>query len=502
MRGWLWICGPLLVLTLTGFFAGWRGLMVGGEIAWAALVLAPSMLSLAFTRCQSRQRFGAARRVAMVIRLLHPGDGWKELPELMRALDLAQHGQEAEALAILRRHENVQTANGLVAASQLYRITNRWEDLMEWRKEHLSDAWLTRHPGFLLVVLRAFGETGDLNAMLAWFERFERQIEHLPIPSRSHCRLSIYAFCGRSSRVEQVFRGPLSAVPADVQEFWMATALAAEGNQEARSRFETLSSSRDHLLRSAARRRLSHALANPRETLSDSSLALLSRVEQNHDQEERFGSQPGLWTRRAVATQLLLGANLILFALELTQGGSTNIHALFKLGALHYGAVREGQWWRLGSSLFLHYGAVHLSMNLFALGWLGPFVESALGSRRFLVVYLLAGIGSSGAALLKMAILSPDQFLVGASGAIMGLIGATAAIAFRGWRRERARPASRRLVFLLVILATQTVFDLLTPVVSMTAHLAGAACGFIVTSLLKHPGSERRAPETTRGAAR
>jgi rhomboid protease GluP len=268
--------------------------------------------------------------------------------------------------------------------------------------------------------------------------------------------------------------------------------LTAEGSQEARSRFAALSSSRDHLLRSAARRRLSHALANPHEALSVSSLAILSRVEQNHDQEERFGSQPGLWTRRAVATQLLLGANLTLFALELTQGGSTDVHALFKLGALRYVAVQEGQWWRLGSSLFLHYGAVHLSMNLFALGWLGPFVESALGSRRFLVVYLLAGIGSSGAALLKMAIISPDQFLVGASGAIMGLIGATAAIAFRGWRRERSRPASRRLVFLLVILATQTVFDLLTPVVSMTAHLAGAACGFMVTSLLKHPGSERR----------
>jgi rhomboid protease GluP len=130
---------------------------------------------------------------------------------------------------------------------------------------------------------------------------------------------------------------------------------------------------------------------------------------------------------------------------------------------------------------------------MLALLVLGPFVEFAIGAGWYLAVYLVSGILAIGSVWLMQHLhrIEPD-FLVGASGAIMGLIGATAAILFRGWAKERARIARRRLGMVVMILALQVVFDQLTPQVSGTAHLAGALWGFVLTSLIPHRTTRRR----------
>ena len=69
----------------------------------------------------------------------------------------------------------------------------------------------------------------------------------------------------------------------------------------------------------------------------------------------------------------------------------------------------------------------------------------------------------------------------------MGMVGATAAVLLRGWMRERARAASRRLQWVLTIVALQVMFDAFTPEVSSTAHLAGMLCGFGLGLLLYRP---------------
>ncbi len=89
---------------------------------------------------------------------------------------------------------------------------------------------------------------------------------------------------------------------------------------------------------------------------------------------------------------------------------------------------------------------------------------------------------------MVMAFSSPENrgmLTVGASGSIMGLVGATAALMLRGWLREKALTARRRLVAILLIIAMQTVFDSVVPQVSMTAHLSGALVGFIATLAIR-----------------
>jgi rhomboid protease GluP len=192
-----------------------------------------------------------------------------------------------------------------------------------------------------------------------------------------------------------------------------------------------------------------------------------------------------LFSHRARATQILIALNLFMFVVEECQGGGTNLEVLYRLGALFPPAVQAGEWWRLVSSLFLHFGVLHLAMNMFALWFLGPFVEFALGLGRFTLVYLLAGIGSMAMVMALSSAADFESLTVGASGCIMGLVGATGALMLRGWLRERAVAARRRLALMVFIVAMEIVFDSVVPQVSMTAHLSGAIIGFVATLLLQ-----------------
>ncbi len=150
------------------------------------------------------------------------------------------------------------------------------------------------------------------------------------------------------------------------------------------------------------------------------------------------------------------------------------------------------------TACFLHFGPVHLAMNMFGLLLVGPYLEFALGKWRFAWVYLSSGILGALVVLLVATHLTPDRpvFLVGASGCIMGIIGGTGAVLLRGWRKERSRPASRRLLGIGGMLALQVVFDVSTPQVSMTAHVSGIGIGFATALLMRHwsaPGAPARA---------
>lgn len=153
-------------------------------------------------------------------------------------------------------------------------------------------------------------------------------------------------------------------------------------------------------------------------------------------------------------------------------------------------SVLEGQWWRLGSALFLHFGILHLALNMFGLWVLGPLLEYTLGLRKYLFVYLASGIGSMAVVLALSRTAHPDQFIVGVSGAIMGLVGATGALTLRAWIRDKALIARRKLLGVILILGTQTIFDAMIPQVSMTAHLSGALFGFIATLFCRERHSD------------
>lgn len=184
--------------------------------------------------------------------------------------------------------------------------------------------------------------------------------------------------------------------------------------------------------------------------------------------------------RRTPVTILLLAAIGAMFVAEKLQGGSTDEAALVTLGANVPVLVREGQYWRLLASMFLHIGILHLAVNAWALYQLGALFELLLGSLPLLLVYFASGIaGSIATVMFTRADLS-----AGASGAIFGVMGAL--IAFLLKRRGILTPQARSLLMQLVGWAVlNVVLGFSIPGIDNAAHLGGCAAGFLLGFTLR-----------------
>jgi membrane associated rhomboid family serine protease len=183
--------------------------------------------------------------------------------------------------------------------------------------------------------------------------------------------------------------------------------------------------------------------------------------------------------RSAPAVLVLILLNAAAFLLEISFGDWNDSEVLHQIGALEpYAVVVQSEYWRLFTALFLHGGLAHLLFNLFALYVLGPPLERAIGAVRFVFCYLISGLASSAGVVLLTVIGLVQVFqLVGASGCIMGIVGAWAGFLLR---HRHAPHAKQRLGNIFMIIVIQTAFDLSTPQVSMAAHLCGLIAGFFL----------------------
>jgi membrane associated rhomboid family serine protease len=126
----------------------------------------------------------------------------------------------------------------------------------------------------------------------------------------------------------------------------------------------------------------------------------------------------------AKVTKALVAINVAVYVAELVTGGGVNGtgSTIYLHGVLFGPLVEQGDWWRLLTAAFLHYGPVHLILNMVGLYWFGSLLEERIGSARYLMLYLVSGLaGSAGALLWSNGFLTPT---VGASGAIFGILGA------------------------------------------------------------------------------
>ena len=228
-------------------------------------------------------------------------------------------------------------------------------------------------------------------------------------------------------------------------------------------------------------------------------LQLLRQLESQANDRSAFSSIPiGRKTARprlpgqlwnAPAVLIFIGLNAVAFLFEISAGDWNDPEVLHRIGALDpYSVVVQHEYWRLFTALFLHGGFVHLLFNVFALYVLGPPLERSLGTTRFVACYLISGLASGAGVvgLTLIGLMQPAE-LVGASGSIMGIVGAWAGFLMR---HRHAPYAKQRLANVAMIVAIQIAFDLSTPQVSMAAHLCGLIAGFLLGLILaRQPGS-------------
>ncbi len=152
--------------------------------------------------------------------------------------------------------------------------------------------------------------------------------------------------------------------------------------------------------------------------------------------------------------------------------------------------VAAGEFYRLITAAFLHQSLFHLLSNMLALASFGPPLEAALGRARFLTVYVLSALGGSTLSLLFNR---PDQYGIGASGAVFGLLGAYYVVA----RRLGAETAT-----ITVMLLVNLALPLAVPLIDWRAHLGGLAVGAVLAAAFAAaPRRSRTAWQAAAGVA-
>ncbi len=468
-RGWQ--IAALVVLTTSALSCFLLPTIAGfiGGIFWCLLLVLPSVAERKIDELLLAERFADARRLAVVRRILHPWEDSPQRPTLLRDLELARAGRLDLALDRLAQERSETTPAGRFATALTFALTENWPGLLQWCRRDFA---VTANPAVFSLYLRALGETGALDDLVRQLATHSGARTGSPRTDSAFAfnLALVLAFCGRTDDFVRLKRADLRQMPRARQQFWRATAELAEGKEQVgRERLEKLrTETQDALLRRSVERRLTPAKTAT--LLSPPSEMLLDRLAaETIGQREMAGP-----ARRAPAVWVLIFVNIAFFGMEVGLGGSTNSATLEHLGALEPTAVViRHEYGRLLSALFLHYGPLHLIINLVALYLLGPPLERLIGSAKFIAGYLLSGLGSSAGVVFLAAVgLTSATQLVGASGAIMGVIGISAGLLLR---HRQSTLAGRQLQNILAIVAIQTAFDLWTPQVSLAAHL----CGFL-----------------------
>lgn len=206
-----------------------------------------------------------------------------------------------------------------------------------------------------------------------------------------------------------------------------------------------------------------------------------------------WGRRRGLWNLSLFqgpwVTNLMLSAIWAIFVLMLTQTGFGAIlgefsnSTLIRWGSQYSPAIVRGQWWRLGTAMFLHGGLMHIAFNSYALYILGPALEHLFGHGRTLVMYLGAGLIASTTSFMMG---SAYTNAIGASGAIFGLMGG---YLYYTWYLPGA--ARRRLWSgIWPTLLINLVIGITVPFIDNWAHLGGLVGGFMLSAIVGLPAEK------------
>jgi membrane associated rhomboid family serine protease len=200
----------------------------------------------------------------------------------------------------------------------------------------------------------------------------------------------------------------------------------------------------------------------------------------------------GIGTRRGnLVTLILIGINVTVYLLELAAGGAIDgtgnwiythgvlvangIYGNGTIGILPVNqpggtiGVSNGEWWRLMSAAFLHYGPLHLAFNMVALFFAGTILEQVVGRWRFLLIYLVSGLAGSAGALYW----TPNGATVGASGAIFGVFGALLVLERRG------NIATGGQILVLIVINLVITFSY-SGSISVGGHIGGLIAGVVL----------------------
>ncbi|HEY4411812.1 MAG TPA: rhomboid family intramembrane serine protease [Gaiellaceae bacterium] len=192
--------------------------------------------------------------------------------------------------------------------------------------------------------------------------------------------------------------------------------------------------------------------------------------------------------RRVLDTRVtygLIALNVVIYLITVVQGRGINSPggSLYDKWILYGPLVAHGDWWRLATAMFLHGFLLHIALNMWALWIIGRPVELYLGPTRYLLLYFVSGLAGSAGALIN----SPTQPVVGASGAIFGVLGAMLILEWQ----VTGRFAGQALTLIILNLVINFVFNGVGGNISIGGHIGGVIGGILCALAFANWGSRQ-----------
>ncbi|MDE2365989.1 MAG: rhomboid family intramembrane serine protease [Betaproteobacteria bacterium] len=206
---------------------------------------------------------------------------------------------------------------------------------------------------------------------------------------------------------------------------------------------------------------------------------------------------------RVPVTVLLVAVNLLVFLAMLASGAGLwhSVNSVQLAWGANFGpATQDGEWWRLGTAMFLHFGAIHLTLNMWALWDGGQLVERMYGHARFAGIYFSSGLAGN---LLSLVAHKGLAISGGASGAIFGIYGALLVFLWR--ERRNLHPRDFRWFFwgAAGFAAASFILGFLITGIDNAAHIGGFLTGMLGGVILARPiDGAKDVPSHTRIRAR
>lgn len=184
----------------------------------------------------------------------------------------------------------------------------------------------------------------------------------------------------------------------------------------------------------------------------------------------------GFLKSREKANLIMVLANIVVYVVLTVMGNTTDGYFMLQHGASYTPYILEGEYYRLFTAMFLHFGLAHIGYNMLCLIFLGDVLEKEVGVVRYLIIYLAGGLAGN---LFSMALELRDQEFhvsAGASGAIFAVVGALLYLVLKN-RGQLGTITLRSLLLMIVVTLGQGFTEVGT---DNAAHVGGLIGGFVL----------------------
>lgn len=197
-------------------------------------------------------------------------------------------------------------------------------------------------------------------------------------------------------------------------------------------------------------------------------------TDRNEDAIDRLRTGP-----KSIMNIIIVLINILVFFLVEITGSSLDTQHMIKWGAAYTPLINAGEYYRLLTSMFLHFGLDHLFNNMILLVFIGDHLEKTVGKLRYLLIYIVAGLGASAVSWLHCIRTQQDVVAAGASGAVFAVIGALLYILIRN--KGRLQDLSLGRMALMAGLSLYVGFT--STGIDNYAHVGGLVCGFLLSTV-------------------